>query len=374
MPSIIADRETIEQFMYVTINGRLVPKSNEDYMKLCLLAHRFKQAVKHGVNLVLEKIPQKEAYKELAKLLPSSIYGETAYKYAKLLVKGAKEQVSNEVIVNRINIKKKWVASRGGVTWRGNLNIKLISTDRVLVRYYNGEWLEFKMRFGEKYLSLINELIELASYKRISYGITISFRKGRSYIHVEVPLWLYLKHFSSPKPKGYGLIAGFDINSDRLNVVVLSGDGSIAVMKTSWYSETVSHGLPKNKAKWLRLSALSEVLKWCRRIGVDYIVYEDLTKIKTRRFTSNPCANRKITRFPKKRFLKHGVIKALKLGFTVILVNPRGTSSSITHKQIMIEKGLDKHMTSAYIIAYRGLKKLKEQKPSITPSITPIIN
>jgi len=37
----------------------------------------------------LKGIPQREAYKELTKLLPSSIYGETAYKYAKLLVKGS---------------------------------------------------------------------------------------------------------------------------------------------------------------------------------------------------------------------------------------------------------------------------------------------
>ncbi len=101
---------------------------------------------------------------------------------------------------------------------------------------------------------------------------------------------------------------------------------------------------------------------------------EDLTRIKDRKFTSNPTVNRKIARFPKKQLLRHGVVKALKLGFTVILVNPKGTSNSVTHKQIMREKGLDKHMASAYIIAYRGLKKLKEQEPSITPSTTPTIN
>ncbi len=95
---------------------------------------------------------------------------------------------------------------------------------------------------------------------------------------------------------------------------------------------------------------------WCRRIGVDYIVFEDLSRIKTRKFTDNPCVNRRIARFPKKQILQHGVIKALKQGFIVILVNSKGTSNSITHRQIMREKGLDRHMASAYIIAYRGLK------------------
>jgi len=33
----------------------------------------------------------------------------------------------------------------------------------------------------------------------------------------------------------------------------------------------------------------------------------------------------------------------------------------------MKEKGLDRHMASAYIIAYRGLKKIKEQKPATIP-------
>jgi len=377
MPRIIADDETIEQFTHTTVNGRLIPRSNEDYMKLCLLAYRFKQAVKHGVNLVLRGIPQKEAYKELAKILPSSIYGETAYKYAKLLVEGAKDQEQtngNEVVVKRINIRRNWIASRGGITWKGNLNVRLVSTDRVMVRYYNGEWLEFKTRFGKKYIPLLNELIELSNQKKMSYGIAISFRNDKVYVHVEVPMWLYLKYFSTPRQKGYGLIAGFDINSERLNVVVINEVGVIIALKTFWYSEVVSHGFSKEKARWMRLNALSSALKWCRRTGVDYVVLEDLTRIKDRKFTSNPTANRKIAKFPKKQMIKHGVIKALKLGFTVILVNPKGTSSSVAHRQIMREKGLDRHMASAYMIAYRGLKKLEEQELSITPSTTPTIN
>ena len=154
-------------------------------------------------------------------------------------------------------------------------------------------------------------------------------------------------------------MAGFDINSDRLNVVVIGSDGSIIAMKTFWYYETVSHGFPREKARWLRLNALSNALEWCRRIGVDYVVFEDLARIRHRRFTKNHYVNRKIAKFPKKQTLIHGVIKALKLGFIVVLVNPRGTTNSVTHKQIMREKGLDRHMASAYIIVHRGLKVIR---------------
>ncbi|MEM3959828.1 MAG: hypothetical protein QW200_05855, partial [Ignisphaera sp.] len=78
-------------------------------------------------------------------------------------------------------------------------------------------------------------------------------------------------------------------------------------------------------------------------------------------------ANRKIASFAKRKLIMHGVLKALKLGLTIVLVNPAGTSSSATHRQIMKEKGLDKHTASAFIIAYRGLKKLKEQTYTTRP-------
>ena len=133
-------------------------------------------------------------------------------------------------------------------------------------------------------------------------------------------------------------------------------------MRAFWYSGTVSHGFPREKAKWIRLNALARALKWCRRIGVDYVVFEDLTRIKTRKYTCGPSTNRKIAKFPERQMLMYGVFKALKLEFTVIVVDPSGTSNSITHRQIMKEKGLDKHMASVFIAAYRGLKVIRNHE------------
>ncbi len=44
IPRIITDPETVEQFQHVTIIGRLIPKKAEDFMKLCLLGYRFREA------------------------------------------------------------------------------------------------------------------------------------------------------------------------------------------------------------------------------------------------------------------------------------------------------------------------------------------
>ncbi len=364
---IITDNPgTLEDYRFITINGRLVIDNPQDYMKLTRLARAYAETVKKSLNLLWRGYSHKETTKILYNILPNYIYLETAYKNAKAITRNIRffeENTGKSRIL--VDIHRFWIASRGSKWDKGNRNIRLIPSTScfiVLIKYpWDSSWIKARAFFGGKYIPLLRELVRLAIGREDGYGAIISFREYPR-IHVQVPLYLYLKYFSIPKPRGYGLVAGFYINSDRLNVVVIDGSGVLVAMKTFWYSETVSHGFPREKAKWIRLNALASALRWCKRIGVDYIVFEDLSRIKTRKFTYNPCANRKIAKFPKKQILQHGIIKALKNGFTIILVNPKGTSNSITHKQIMREKGLDKHTASAYIIAYRGLKIIKNHE------------
>ena len=112
----------------------------------------------------------------------------------------------------------------------------------------------------------------------------------------------------------------------------------------------------------LRLNALSQALNFLSRVGVDYVVFEDLFLVKKRKFIRSRTGNRKISRFAKKQFLIHGVIKALRLGFNVILVNPKGTTNSEDHEKVMREKGFDRHTASAYLIALKGLGMLNDIK------------
>ncbi len=114
--------------------------------------------------------------------------------------------------------------------------------------------------------------------------------------------------------------------------------------------------------KALRLNALSEALRFLSRIGVDYVVFEDLLLVKGRRFMRSRSGNRRITRFAKRQLLTHGVIKALRIGFNIILVNPKGTTNSEEHDRLMREKGLDRHTASAYLIALRGLEAIKNNE------------
>jgi predicted transposase len=350
---LIGSMEASDNFQFVTINGRV---EFVDVERISRIAYYYSKAMKAGIDLALRGVSLNDAVKELYNIIPYAFYAETAYKQALALV-------GNNG--NKVEIRKRWIACRGNKSDKDNRGIKFhVFQDHVEVRVKDpwGKWVYGKAYFGKGYLPLLKELEELSRRKEESYSAIISF-KDHPEIHLQIPLWLYLKHFSLPKPNGYGLIAGFDLNSDRLNVVVVNKESSIVTAKTWWYSEVVSRGFPKDKAKALRLNALSQALNFLSRVGVDYVVFEDLFLVKKRRrFTRSKSGNRKVSRFAKKQLLVHGVIKALKLGFNVMLVNPKGTTNSENHDRIMREKGFDRHTASAYLIALKGLEVIKNNE------------
>jgi transposase, putative, N-terminal domain len=356
---LIGSREALDNFQFVTINGRVLFNEKERVVRI---ARAYSQVVKSAIKPLFDGKSIDELTKEFYNVLPNYIYLETALKQAKTIVDGLLEREKDKIL--HAKVKRFWFGSRGNKSDKGNRNVKFhVFQDHVEVKVKDpwGKWVYGKAYFGKEYLSLLHELEELASNKEEGYGAVISFEE-KPMIHLQIPLWLYLKHFSSPKPVGYGLIAGFDLNSDRLNVVVVNEEGKVVTKKTWWYSDVTRPGFPKGKAMALRLNALSQALNFLSRIGVDYVVFEDLFLVKKRKFTRSKSGNRKITRFAKKQLLIHGVIKALRLGFNVILVNPKGTTNSEDHDRIMREKGFDRHTASAYLIALKGLGMLNDIK------------
>ena len=156
-------------------------------------------------------------------------------------------------------------------------------------------------------------------------------------------------------------IRGIDLNSDRINSVRVDDDiENPQDILNFHFHEVSSHGFPKEKAWYLRLSRSNVVVRYAREEGCIGISLEDLTKIKKRKFTSNPNANRKISRFPKRKWLQYIMIQCLKHGLLIIPVDPKGTTHSKEHEEVMKRFGLDKHTASAYLIAKRGLEKLKQ--------------
>ena len=63
-----------------------------------------------------------------------------------------------------------------------------------------------------------------------------------------------------------------------------------------------------------------------------------------------------MTRFAKRQLIRCIIVIALKYGFKTLLTNPRGTTNSKEHNELMRRYGLDRHTASAYLTALRGLE------------------
>ncbi|MEM1794024.1 MAG: hypothetical protein QXV30_03425, partial [Desulfurococcaceae archaeon] len=286
-------RDASKLVEYVTIVGRLEPLTEEDYVKLVKLAHEFRKAVTYATRMIAKGIDSKVVLRELRSML-NKAYGDSAFKLAKTIVENAGVNGGNPL---KIEIRKLFVVSEGEASRQGNRNVRLDDSSSIRIKYpYDGSWLSFRTRFGENYIPLVRELSELAKSRKCSYGARIVFRSGRIYLHLSIPIELYLKYFRKGEARGR-LIAGFDLNSDRVNMIIVDEYGRIVDMRTAWFPEVTSHGFPRSRAKVARLQALSKLIEYAYHHGVSVAVFEDLGRIKRREFTGSPIANRKISRF-----------------------------------------------------------------------------
>ena len=297
-------------------------------------------------------------------------YAKSAVDIAKLMVKGAEYNGSNPL---KIKVRKLFIASKGNSVFKGNQNIILLSSDKLLVSYNfskkprrHNNWIQCEARFGGEYIPLVNEVVDKALNNELSYNARIVFRNGKIYLHLSVPPELYIKHFK--KGEG-GNIACFDLNSDRINMVIIDRQGIIKETKTEWYSEVNRPNYPGNKAWPLRLQALGRLLKYAYRHRVGTVLFEDLDRIKRRKIKkTSRNGNRKASKFPKRKLLEYAVTMALKYNFKVYLVNPSYTSRLA--EKFKNAFCLDKHTVSAYLLGLRYLnpetyKKLLDREVQV---------
>ena len=197
----------------------------------------------------------------------------------------------------------------------------------------------------------------------LPYGAGIYLKKnGRMELHVNVPLELYVKHLNKTSrhynPRGH--VASFDLNSDRICMVIVSRDGNLLDVKTEHFPEVTSHGFPKDKAKDIRMKALARLVSYAHHHGVTDYVAERLSKPKTK--TLSKSANRKITKFALREYIKHLRVLVPRYSGRLHFVNPAYTS--VDAIPLAKKLGLDIHTTSAYLLALRYLNLTFKPKHS----------
>jgi predicted transposase len=139
---LIGSKEAIDNFQFVTINGRV---EFEGVERISRIAYYYSKAVKAGINLALKGVSLNDAVKELYNIIPYAFYAETAYKQALALV---------ENNGNKVEIRKRWIACRGNKSDKGNRGIKFhVLEDHVLIKVKDpwGKWVFGKAYFGKEY-------------------------------------------------------------------------------------------------------------------------------------------------------------------------------------------------------------------------------
>mgnify|MGYP000073554727 CR=1 FL=1 len=330
----------------VTVRGRLIIEDRFALAKLLYTMRIFRDAVEMAYRLMKkEGLKPEETTKRVARFISNAHYAYSAIKRAMAYLDQG-----------RLNLKKPQLYSIGKGCEKGNRNIRLVSVDKVLIKipHANGRhgWLEAKVKFHPRHVPLIEELIRQAN-NGMPYSASIVLSKGKYYLHLHIPLELYAKHTTKVRVSTKArLIAGFDINPDRMCMIIVDTNGHIRDVKTKHFPEVTLAGFPKNKTKDLRLKALSELIDYACHHNVKYFVFEKIRKIPKGKMKTKS-ASRKVTRFAYAELLQHAKVMVKKRNGIFIQMNPAYTS--VDAIPLSRKLGLDVHTTSVYLLALRYL-------------------
>ena len=326
----------------IVIKGRLEFPDIAVKAKVFYTMRLFKEAVERSFVLLKRGLKEREIAKRITRYVSNAHYAYSALQRAKMY----KNQ-------SKLRLRKPQLYSIGKACENGNRNIRFISTDKVLIKipHANGrhEWAECKAKFGKKHLPVIEELINAD----FPYSVGVVLNNGKFHLHVTVPLEIVIKHDNHSKvTKKNKYIAGFDLNSDRINMVIINEHGEILDVKNRHFPEITQPGFPKDKARDIILKALSELIDYAVYHNVRYFVFEKLANVK-RKKTIDKNANRKIARFSYRILLNHAKTMVKKRRGIFVQVNP--AYASIDAIPLSKRLGLDVHTTSAYLLALRYL-------------------
>jgi len=193
------------------------------------------------------------------------------------------------------------------------------------------------------------------------YGVRNNQLWVRGEVHMTVPLDVYYEHMARHKRNNGKLIGGVDVNTDRINLAIIDERGELVDYKTFWFSEVTARGFPRQKAWSIIGMRIHELLDYAYRHGVKTLFLENpevLGRLKLAWVRGGDRKhenyNHKVSVF-RSSIVERIAMKAPLYSIRVRYVNPRGTTNSTEHDELMKKYGLDKHTASAYLIALRGL-------------------
>jgi len=363
--------------------------------KLLYTASMWRAGVEHVLRLTKEmgmdmfRKPLRrfktELYKEAYRFIPNKYYAESCcelvYEIGSAFL--ALEEFWRKSFGRKLPVAfeeirlSDWIMfeSRGDKYAKGNPNIRLLDIEHVAVKiFWNGSNDVAELRVGaprsRRYREILEEVIELASQRKLAYNARVYIRDAsedvvRGEIQVAVPYDIYAKHYPKLFEEGYvpSHVLGFDVNFDRINAVLINRSTRIVYMERIDITPFVTQGRRWKDLRTFVALKLHNLFNYiAERYGAFIVAVEDpdvLGFLKLRwvvlgkRLSED--YNYKVARFSSS--LADLVLDvAVKLGIRIARIDPRGTTHSEEHDEVMKRYGLDKHMASAYIVAKKAVK------------------
>jgi hypothetical protein len=173
---------------------------------------------------------------------------------------------------------------------------------------------------------------------------------------------VYYEHMARHRRNAGKLIGGVDVNADRINLAIVDEDGELIDYKTFWFSEASRKGFSRHKAWSIIGMRIHEMLGYAYHHGVKTLFLENPEVLGRLRLMWVRSGDRKHENYNYKVMtFRSSIIERITMtaslySIRVSYVNPRGTTNSKEHDELMRKYRLDKHTASAYSIALKGLR------------------
>lgn len=360
---------------YVTITAGFNARGEDAKLLLStawlfkIATHRVLGLAKSMPLLPASKISWKNTFREVAyEVIPNRRYADGVV----VLVMGIYESCRQQGVDFREVELSNWLMFQQSEKEYPPRSITLKSVDEVWVTVlsYNGESSRIKLRVTTSgvFRKLIEMLLkEKQEYNPRVYIKTWNTRSGELYLRGElqiaVPLDFYYKHMVRRRENRGRLYAGVDVNVDRLNLAIVDERGELRDTKTFWFEEASRKGVSRRRARSILGMVVHEMLRYAYHHGVRTLFLENpeiLGKLKLLWVRSGDRRggnyNWRVNIF-RSEVVEMIAVKAPLYAIDVKYVAPRGTTNSREHSEIMKKYRLDRHTSSAYLIALKGLKQ-----------------
>jgi hypothetical protein len=251
-----------------------------------------------------------------------------------------------------------------------SITLKTPSEVEVTVFNYNKESrrIALGVNTSEAYKKLLEAILrEKQPYMPRTYLKSWNTRSGELYVkgelQVAVPTNFYYKHMARARVNKGRLYAGVDVNIDGINLVIVDDDGRLRDTYTFWFEEAPRKGCSRRRARSIIGMRVHEMLEYAYHHGVKALFLENPEVLGKLKLLWVRSGNRGHENYNYKRsifrssIIEMVALKAPLYSIEAKYVDPKGTTSSREHDDVMRKYRLDRHTASAYLIALKGLKQ-----------------